>query len=251
MTHRIRVIAFLAAAAVAAVLLLRGLGGMPEFGAGHSPYRQYLNEHAVAETHATDLPSAVNFSYRALDTLGEEYILFASVAGVAVLLREPHRGKKPAKKARVPDDCCPEEAVVAVSRAVVTVVIVFGFYVTIHAHLTPGGGFQGGAILGTGILLIYLADGHEAFAQAIHPSLVHALEAAGAAGYVSLGLAAMLGGKAFLENILPLGETGQFFSAGIVPLISLAVGLEVSGGFSSLFVDFISELHRSSEESEP
>lgn len=251
MTHKIRVAGFFVAAAMAGVFLLSAMADLPDFGEAVSPYRNYLATHAVDETHATDLPSAINFDYRALDTLGEEYILFVSVAGVTVLLREPRRGKKHADGPAVADDRCFQEALVLMSRLVVAVIIVFGFYLTIHAHLTPGGGFQGGAVLSTAVLMIYLARGHEVFARNVRPGFVHRWEAVGAAGYVVAGLVAICAGGAFLENVLPLGETGQLLSAGLIPLISLAVGLEVSGGFSSLYIDFISELHRPASETEP
>lgn len=251
MTRGWRIGVFLAAAAVASVCLCLALAGVPPYGQGNSPYRDYLASHAVDETHATDLPSAINFDYRALDTLGEEYILFASVTGVAVLLRQPRKRQQPAEAPIVPGDRCLQKAVIATCGFALAVVLVFGVYVTMHAHLTPGGGFQGGAILGTGILVIYLADGHEAFGRLIRQPIVHALEALGAGGYILAGLAGMAAGGAFLENVLPLGEVGQFFSAGLIPVISLAVGFEVAGGFSSLFVDFISELHRSAAEDQP
>lgn len=252
MTREWRIGLFVAAAAIVAAMLLRATLCLPAFGEGHSPYLEYLADRAVDETHATDLPSAINFDYRALDTLGEEFILFASVTGVAVLLREPRRTAKKIRDPEiVPSDRCLQEAVVVACGAVLAVIVVFGVYVTVHAQLTPGGGFQGGAVLGTGILIVYLADGHEVFAKMVRPGLVHLVEAIGAGGYLLIGLAAMAVGGAFLENVLPLGETGQLFSAGTIPVISLAVGFEVSAGFSSLFVDFISELHRPAEEAEP
>lgn len=241
---------FIAGAAVLAAFLLRALWDLPGCGECESAYRDYLNAHAVRERHSQNLPTAINFDYRGIDTIGEEYILFASVIGVGVLLREPRRMKPAPPHDVVPADRSLHEPLVHLSGAMVGTIVVLGVYVIVHAQLTPGGGFQGGAIVGTGLLTIYLARGHERFARIVRKPVVEAAEALGAGGYVVIGLAMLASGGAFLENLLPLGETGTLLSAGTIPLINLAVGLEVSAGFAALFVDFISELHRSAEEIE-
>src|SRR3954469_4160857 len=79
---------FLVAAAGLGVLLIWGLAGLPDFGDYSGVYGETLNRVAVAERHATALVTAVNFDYRGFDTLGEEFILFAAVLGLALLLRE-------------------------------------------------------------------------------------------------------------------------------------------------------------------
>ena len=77
-----------AGAAGLAALLVWGLSGLPPFGSYPGPYGEVLNSFAVGERKATDVVSAVNFDYRAFDTMGEEFILFISVAGAALLLRK-------------------------------------------------------------------------------------------------------------------------------------------------------------------
>src|SRR2546430_2799878 len=76
-----------------AALLLWGMGGLPAFGSYPGPYGDLLNSFAVGERRATDVVSAVNFDYRGFDTLGEEFILFVSVAGAALLLRKIEESK--------------------------------------------------------------------------------------------------------------------------------------------------------------
>jgi len=87
MTSRARRIAFLVAASVLGAFLVWGLSGLPRFGGGGGPYGALLNRVAVPERHATNVVAAVTFDYRGFDTLGEEFILFAAVIGVAILLR--------------------------------------------------------------------------------------------------------------------------------------------------------------------
>ena len=76
-------------------------------------------------------------------------------------------------------------------------------------------------------------------------------EAVGAGAYAVIGLATLLATGAFLENALPLGQTGHLFSAGTVPVINLAVGLEVAGGFVVLFIEFLKETRKPSQEKGP
>ena len=80
-----------AGAAGLAALLVWGLSGLPPFGSYPGPYGEVLNSFAVGERKATDVVSAVNFDYRAFDTMGEEFILFTAVIGTLVLLRELRR----------------------------------------------------------------------------------------------------------------------------------------------------------------
>src|SRR3954470_18179415 len=78
---------FLPSAAGLLAGLLDALGRLPAFGHYAGPYGFVVNGVGVTERHATDLVAAVNFDYRAFDTLGEEFILFAAVLGIVVLLR--------------------------------------------------------------------------------------------------------------------------------------------------------------------
>jgi multicomponent Na+:H+ antiporter subunit B len=104
-----------------------------------------------------------------------------------------------------------------------------------HGNLTPGGGFQGGVIITSAIALIYLAGDFEYFKNYINHLIVDATEGIGAAGFVILGLLGLFGGKAFLENVLPLGQQAQVLSGGTVFAISLTTGLEVASGFFLVF----------------
>ena len=88
---------------------------------------------------------------------------------------------------------------------------------------------------------MYLAGGGRLFHRVSPKKAMEAADAAGAGGYAFVGLAALLSGAAFLQNVLPLGKTGDLLSAGTVPLINAAVGLEVAAGFVLLLGEFIQE----------
>ncbi len=224
-------------------LLLAGMSGLAPFGVYRGPYGDIINASVVPERHATNSVTAINFDYRGFDTLGEEFILFAAVAGVALLLRE---GRGESESSRPGGDPARSqqhrsEAIRWAGVWMIGMVNLVGVYIVVHAQLTPGGGFQGGAILGTGSLLAYLAARYKTYRRVVPKAVIDALEATGAGCYALIGIATVVAGGAFLENLLPLGQTRALLSAGTIPLINLAVGLEVASGFTILFQEFLEE----------
>jgi multicomponent Na+:H+ antiporter subunit B len=242
-TPAIRRWVFLAAAAVAGALLLWGLTGLPNYGVYPGPYGDVLNQVAVAERKATNVVAAVTFDYRGVDTMGEEYILFAAVIGVAVLLRAQRDEVEQPPDEDAADRRAPgtSNAVRVLGLALVGPVVLFGLYMVAHGHLTPGGGFQGGVVLATGALLVFLSGEYVTLRKVRPAALIDLAESSGAGGYVTVGLLGLATGAAFLENVLPLGEPGALLSAGTIPLLNLAVGLEVAGGMVLLLSEFLEQ----------
>ncbi|HUI47797.1 MAG TPA: MnhB domain-containing protein [Acidimicrobiia bacterium] len=241
MTIRVRRVVFLIGVGLLAVMLARSVGALPHFGAYRGPYGDVVSRASVSERHITDVVTAVNFDFRGFDTLGEEFIFFAAVLGVALILR-PQTDEGVGHVI----DCATGRAVPPTSDAVRVLglgltppTVLFGIYVVVHGHLTPGGGFQGGVILATGVLLIYLAGEFDDLHGLYSDSALERAEAVGAAGFIGLGLLGVIAGSVFLDNVLPLGRTGSVFSAGMVPLINLSVGLEIAAGLVLLLTTFL------------
>jgi multicomponent Na+:H+ antiporter subunit B len=231
---------FLAALAVLAPLGIVALMGLAPFGHYPGPYGDLINARGVSERHVTNMVTAVNFDYRGFDTLGEEYILFAAVTGIAMLLRGG-RGTHPESPPGGGVPHVGSEAIIGGSRWFVAFLALFGFYIVLHAHQTPGGGFQGGAILGTATLLLYFGEGYAGWRRLTPHALLDVAKAAGAGAYAVFGFAAMIAGGAFLQNFLPLGKAGNLLSGGTILPINIAVGLEVAAGFALLFSEFLEE----------
>lgn len=224
-------------------LLLHSFAGLPDFGHYLGPYGDILNRVSVPERHATAVVSAINFDYRGFDTLGEEFILFAAVVGVASLLRglrgeHEERPKDEGEGREVRDTSA---AVTLVGRALVGPTLVVGLYVVVHGHQTPGGGFQGGVILATALLLVYLSGEYATLRRVGPMPLVELAEALGTGALVLLGVAGMVFASAFLENFLPLGTTGELLSAGTIPVASTVIGLAVTGGFALMVSEFLEQ----------
>lgn len=226
-----------------AALMAWGLLGLPAFGDYQGPYGDVLNQVAVPERHATAVVTTINFDYRGFDTLGEEFILFAAVLGLALILREGRDETAARDDDNVAGRATGETsaAVRVMTLALVGPTVLLSIYVTGHGQLTPGGGFQGGVIGATALLLVYLG-GEYATLRRVRPlSLVEFGKAAGAGAFVLIGLGGLVFAGAYLENFLPLGTTGELLSAGTIPLLSVAVGLEVAGGLVLLLSEFLEQ----------
>lgn len=228
---------FLFAGAIFIVLYLAAAKNLPAWGDYRGPYGDVMSGLAVYQRHATDVVNAIDYDYRGFDTLGEEYILFTSILGVMLLLRDP----KPKKKTAGSD---PElsETVKAGSVVSFGFMLIFGFYMCTHGQLTPGGGFQGGVIIATALMLVYIAGNFEQFKAITSSALVEVLEAIGAALYALTGVSALFLGLPFLTNWIPLGNTGDVFSSGTIAVISASVGLEVAAGFILLSYTYLEEI---------
>lgn len=243
MSRRTRLRLFAVAAAVLAAVLVTGMRGVPAFGDYHGVYGNVINGIGVTERHATDLVTALNFDFRGFDTLGEEFILFGSVLGIVLILRElrdEHEGPS-LEEAGEPQFGGASEALRTLVLILVPVFLALGAYIVVHGQITPGGGFQGGIVLATGPLALFLA-GRQLRTRFVSPhTLLEVGEAVGAAGYGMIGVAGLVFVGVFFKNFLPLGIPGHLLSAGQLDVASTAVGVEVSGAFLVAWSEFLDQ----------
>lgn len=236
MTREARLGFFAVSAAGLGALLLWAVAGLPDFGHYHHAYGLVLNSVATKERHATNVVTSIVFDYRGFDTLGEEFILFAAAMGVALLLREVREDSRKLRCGVVND------VVRLVGLGFVPALLAIGLYVVAHGMVTPGGGFQGGVVLASAFLLVWLAGEYRAFRRITPAPGVDLVKGTGAGGYVVVGIAALLLGHAFLHNVGPLGTAGTLASGGSMLLLNLATALEVSAAFILIFTEFLEEL---------
>ena len=243
MSRRARLALFaLAGPGLAAVMVL-GFRGLPAFGGYRGVYGFIVNGVELGERHATDYVTALNFDLRAFDTLGEEYILFGAVLGVTFLLsgvRERRLGTDDALKGSH-QLAGASDAVRGLLILLVPLIVALGGYVVLHGALTPGGGFQGGVVLAAGPLGLLIAGRFLALRRLAPDSALEALDAIGAGAYAALGLAGLVLASIYLRNFLPLGIPAHLLSGGYMPLNSIAVGLEVTGGFLVVWTQFLDQ----------
>ncbi len=243
MSRRGRLGLFAVAGAGFAAVLVIGFTGLPNFGDYHGVYGRVLDGIGVTLRHGTDLITALNFDFRAFDTLGEEFILFASVLGIVLILRQlrgeqERPGQEESEEHRFAGASA---ALRAMALGLMPSIVAVGVYIVVHGQITPGGGFQGGVILATAPLGAFLA-GRYLRMKAIAPDVLTELgDALGAAGYALLGLSGLIFVGVFFKNALPLGIPGHLLSAGQMDVASVLVALEVSGAFLVAWTQFLDQ----------
>lgn len=115
--------------------------------------------------------------------------------------------------------------------------LILGFYVILHGNISPGGGFQGGVLVSSSVLLLYLAYGYKGAAKTLNAEVMHKGEAIGATCYVIFALLGIFYGFNFARNVFySSGEVGQIWSSGTIALMNYAVGLKVLTGVGFLLL---------------
>jgi multicomponent Na+:H+ antiporter subunit B len=239
-SRRARTLVFCAAGAVLAALLVASVLDLPSFGHYQGAYGNQLNREAVAERHTTNVVTAIVFDYRGFDTLGEEFILFAAVVGVTLLLRR-HKDSEDHEEVlrRAPEDGARSDAIRVVALLAVPALFLLGLWLVAFGLVTPGGGFQGGVLLAGSIFVVFLAAGFRAYGRLTPTHWVDFAEGSGAAAFTLLGLGALLAGAAYLHNFLGPGVRGTLDSGGSLPLLNWATALEVTAAMVLLFSEFL------------
>ncbi len=128
------------------------------------------------------------------------------------------------------------------SRLVVPFIQVYGIYVILYGHLSPGGGFSGGAIFGASLVLIALSFNLEVGSRQISEETSSVLESGGALGFVLTGLVGVFLGASYLANRVagfPMGQPGHLFSAGAILIITVFLGIKVASTIITLFFRII------------
>ncbi|MBN1458618.1 MAG: hypothetical protein JXA57_03720 [Armatimonadetes bacterium] len=121
-----------------------------------------------------------------------------------------------------------------VTDFVAAFIVVFGAYITLYGHLTPGGGFAGGVIIACAFILLMLAHGKEQAFSKMPERVAHILDSGGALAFLLIGWAGMTGGY-FLLNIFPKGQMFRLLSSGMILPLNIAIAFKVG---SSLFLVF-------------
>lgn len=209
--------------------------GLPAFGEYRGPYGFVLNRVVVPLRHTTNVVMGTTFDVRGLDTMGEEFILYAAIVGVTLLLRDETRSRQAERRTSRLDD----DAVRLVGVAMIGGGLLVGLWLMAFGYITPGGGFQGGVLAAGAVLLLYLVGSHRDYRPFRNEHFLDPLEAVGTGGYIVVGLAALASGTAFLTNLFGLGTTGTLVSSGSIALLNWASAIAVSCAMVLLFAEFL------------
>ncbi len=190
----------------------------------------YFTDEHVALVGAANIVTAIVVGYRGLDTLGEVTVLFICALGVAMMFGGENQTRLDLKFK-------PNFMLRVGSRIIFSVILVVSLYIIAHGHLTPGGGFPGGAIIASAVLLLYLAD--DQFRSNVKGFKI--LEGIAGSLFVVIGLLGLVLATYFLQNFLPSGTVGDLLSAGIIPIIYILIGLKVGSEIAGIVDNFLTE----------
>jgi multicomponent Na+:H+ antiporter subunit B len=233
--HNVRGLLALPVVAGLGALLAWGFSGVPPFGHFHGFYGNLLNAIALPQRHTTNAVTAIVFDYRGFDTMGEEFILFASVIGVVILLRGGNEsGTLLQQTDRVRSDAVRFFGMVMLGAGVLV-----GLWLAAFGLVTPGGGFQGGVAIASGVVVLFLAVGYPPWSKLAKADTLDPFEGTGAGTYVAVGLAALISGAPFLHNLLGPGVPGTLWSGGTMTIINWAVAVEVAAANLLLYAEFL------------
>lgn len=223
---------------LAACAILAGLAGV--FGlvvASHaepSALRPLAAAYVRASVEDLTTPNVITgilMAYRSFDTLGEVAVLYMVAASLGLLLQPigDHGGGSTEPRLH------PGEIVESGKQVLFPMIMTFGAYVIANGHLSAGGGFQGGAILASGVMLLMIANPD----AAINVAALGLLESAVGVLFVAIGILGMIYAGGFLDpRILPAGTLGAFVSAGAIPLTSALLGIKVGAELSVIIQKF-------------
>lgn len=228
---------------LAAVML-----GMPEIGSKNNPdnnevARRYI-ENGLQETGAVNIVSGMILDYRAFDTFGESCVLFVATICVTIMLRVDGQSKEDDKEAAGKSFGIRESAFSKIdsrnyependlilknsSLIVIPIILVFGIYVILNGHISPGGGFSGGAILGAGFILYLSAFGFSATEKFMNAKTVKIVTLISLLVYCLAKSYSFFTGANHLESGIPLGTPGAILSSGLILVLNICVGMVVA-----------------------
>ena len=229
-----RVLSVAVTLVLSAVFLVTALE-LPAFGDPSAPAlnevsERYL-ERGAEETGAVNAVTGMILDYRAFDTFGESAVLFAAAASTILLLNRPDRR---ARTFRGPD-----QLTNLLGRSLLPVILLFGVYVILNGHLSPGGGFSGGAVLGGGLILASLVLGEERMERLLPGRRTTFLTAVCLLAYaVMKGYSFFTGGNHVGPDV-PKGNPGDLFSGGLILPLNICVGIIVACTMYTFYTLFL------------
>jgi multicomponent Na+:H+ antiporter subunit B len=219
-------------------LLLMATADLPDWGDPASPaslhVSDYYIENSVEQTSVPNFVTSILADYRGYDTMFETTVIFCAGLTVLTLLRRSHRQKKKVVTPR-PNREDHDLILTSAARIIAPMMQIFALYVVAHGHHSPGGGFQGGVILGASFILLALAYDLQTILNRLRERVVLIMSGIGVAIYAGIGLGCLvLGG-----NFLDYGVWGTVLGVSAVEARSHGMlGVEIGVAITVMYIMF-------------
>ena len=220
---------------------------LPMFGCADNPVvnevMQRYVENGLEETGAVNMVAGMILDYRAFDTFGESSVLFMAVTCVMMLLlRDKNNISAEEDLQQDHERIIQRESLDVILKNVVQLVIpcilLFGVYVVLNGHISPGGGFSGGAIMGAALILYSTAYGVDAVSQFFTRKTFKAITSTALLCYGASKAYSFFTGANGLPTGIPLGTPGAIFSSGLILVLDICVGMVVACTMYGFYILF-------------
>ncbi|MBR6351827.1 MAG: hypothetical protein IKR93_05855 [Firmicutes bacterium] len=229
------------------------VSGLPEFASPDNPAdnevaEKYL-EDSIEDTGAVNAVAGMILDYRAFDTLGESCVLYAATICVMLLLSRTRQtyvkeaaGYLPADQIDLRKEKNPlaDDAILTVTlRFLIPIILLYGICVVLNGHLSPGGGFSGGAVISGALILYACAHGELEAENMLGRKLYMTLTCAALGTYCVLKGAIFFMAANHIEDHIPKGIPGSLLSGGVIPLLNICVGIVVACTIYGIYLMFM------------
>lgn len=229
--------------------LLITVSYLPRFGSPSNPINNEVSkryiEKGIQETGAVNIVTGMILDYRAFDTFGESHVLFIAVTCVFIILRlgigkEKNIEDEKAKEAENDRVFEPknDKILQKVAFFLVPIIFIFGIYIILFGHLSPGGGFSGGAIIGAGLILYLDAYGFEKIERFFTLRTFRIVSLSGLLTYAAAKSYSFFTGANHIKSVIPLGIPGHILSSGLILILNICVGAVVACTMYAFYVLF-------------
>ena len=229
--------------AIMACSLIFMVSAMPPFASAENPTvnevsEKYLTD-SIKDTGAISSVAGMILDYRAFDTLGESCVLFVATISVFILLRADEK-KKNELELELQESYEPEADPILTTtfKAVVPIILIFGAYIVMNGHLSPGGGFAGGAILAGAFILYLNAYGYEKANRIINRKTYTVLSCCALSFYCLAKSYSFYTGANGIHSIIKPGTPGSLISGGLILPLNICVGIVVCCTISAIYIMF-------------
>jgi multicomponent Na+:H+ antiporter subunit B len=231
------------------VLLLYVVASMPPMGDANTPTREHVIprylENAEEETNTPNVITGIILNYRGYDTMGEVTVIFCALACVLAVLGREKRGRIFAyvDRSEVP----PSVIVKTMVRFLVPFIILFSIYTILHGEISPGGGFQGGAIIGASMIIFTTIFGLWEASERIPQRLRAPLEGSAVMAFFTVGVLGLIGGGNFLTYAWP--HVSGSLQSSVVLWLTIFIEIGIGMGGAMVLISILFSMSREEDES--
>ena len=217
-------------------VLLYTIANLPRYGEENPRTTEVVEryiESGLEETGAVNIVAGMILDYRAFDTLGESHVLFTALICVLILLRIDSKNMRRDVESyyQVSTDRYFNIAADSIMRRVgmllVPCIFLYGIYVLLNGQNSPGGGFSGGTVLGSGLIIFTSCYGFNKADRILNTRRINLITLTALSFYSFAKGYVFFTGANGIENHIPKGTPGAILSGGLILPLDIAVGIVV------------------------